>query len=303
MGRPSRWTAGEDATLTRLVIEYGKLWALIARDMEVVGGEKITDHQCLTRWKSIDPALSKGKWSAEEDASLLELVKKLGASSWSAVSEKLASGRRSNEQCRMRWRSIDPALTKGEWAVEEDAELKRLVAEHGTAAWVKISKSLEGKKRSDINCFTRWKTLDPSKGLWTAEEDNQLTMLVNEYGTTSWTLVANGLTVKRSAAKCRDHWKKNLSQLVRGSDPSNVQVMDPLSAPLPRVDMGPVNSVGSNTDAVGSLFNQAMVEVPAHREDPPDLPPGAIPLQMRMNIEMIPPPPKRSKTSAVNLTV
>ena len=89
-----RWTADEDASLIKLVHEHDKQWTLIASKLE--GGRR--NHlQCRKRWLAIDSSLSKGTFSANEDASLIRLVEEHGASAWTLVASKLEGRKRSDQ--------------------------------------------------------------------------------------------------------------------------------------------------------------------------------------------------------------
>lgn len=63
------WTKEEDEELRRLVGCHGaRKWKLIAR-----GLPGRTDVQCLHRWqKVLNPTLTKGPWTADEDEILRE---------------------------------------------------------------------------------------------------------------------------------------------------------------------------------------------------------------------------------------
>lgn len=55
------------------------------------------NEQCRDRWgERLNPNISKGKWSAEEDARLLSAVEEFGVKRWKEVSERVGSGRRDN---------------------------------------------------------------------------------------------------------------------------------------------------------------------------------------------------------------
>jgi len=65
------WAPAEDSLLRELVAQLGsQAWKCIARHFP---GR--SDLQCQQRWqKVLDPALVKGPWSAEEDATIRRLV-------------------------------------------------------------------------------------------------------------------------------------------------------------------------------------------------------------------------------------
>lgn len=98
-------------------------------------------------------------WTAEEDAKLVALVRRLTNNdlsrpikvSWTALAAMMRG--RSCKQCRERWFChLDPALAQDAWSAEEDAALVAMVAVHG-ACWAKISEHM--KNRSDMACRQR----------------------------------------------------------------------------------------------------------------------------------------------------
>jgi hypothetical protein len=147
------WTAEEDADLLSLDAKYCHAWRLIATKLG--GGGIRTDSQCSNRWGAIDPSISKGRFSAEEDSSLLKLVEEHGPT-WAVIASKLVvAGKRSDQQCKHRWKTIDPSLHKARWTLEEDRNLTSLVLEHGTS-WSLISTLLDAGRRSNKQCSNRW---------------------------------------------------------------------------------------------------------------------------------------------------
>jgi hypothetical protein len=71
----------------------------------LVGGKR-NNYQCRDHWRNIDSSLSKDKWNAVEDESLLKLVEEHGKSSWTLLASKLVGGKRNTTQCRNRWVSL-----------------------------------------------------------------------------------------------------------------------------------------------------------------------------------------------------
>jgi hypothetical protein len=176
-------------------------------------------------------------WKPEDDAALIEAVKKHG-DNWVAVAA-LVPGR-SNKQVSVRWReSLDPAIDqtsrtkinrikrlreeeakpprapnstpRRSWNPEEDAVLTEAVKQHGDN-WVGVAKLVPG--RSNNQCSTRWHrhlsptikgTLPLKKGKWTAEEDAKLTNAVTELGNNDWMQVAT-LVPGRTNIQCRSRW-------------------------------------------------------------------------------------------------
>ena len=67
---------------------YGNSWMEVA---EVIAGR--TNEQCRDRWSDkINPNITKGKWTDDEDKLLLEAVESMGTN-WKGVSERLGNGR------------------------------------------------------------------------------------------------------------------------------------------------------------------------------------------------------------------
>jgi hypothetical protein len=100
-------------------------------------------------------ANAKLKFMPEEDERLTELVEELGTKRWIEVSAKLKT--RNPRQCRERYNNyLNPNLRHGLWTPEEDALLKRKVAELG-AGWNKIGKFFV--RRSDNALRNRWMML------------------------------------------------------------------------------------------------------------------------------------------------
>jgi len=52
------------------------------------------NEQCRDRWNDVlNPAVVKGKWTDEEDQSLLAAIQQLGVPNWKEISNQLGSGR------------------------------------------------------------------------------------------------------------------------------------------------------------------------------------------------------------------
>jgi hypothetical protein len=93
----------------------------------------------------LDPGIDRamGKWTAAEDAKLIDAVSKYGKD-WAAVAA-LVPGR-ANMQCRSRWLdSMDPGVERamGKWTVEEDEKLADAVKKHGNN-WVLAATLIPG---------------------------------------------------------------------------------------------------------------------------------------------------------------
>jgi hypothetical protein len=146
-------------------------------------------------------------WTPEEDAKLLEAVKKRGYK-WVEVAS-LVPGR-THAQCRTRWRTKTTAQKKGKWTPEEDATLTEAVKKHTGNDWVIVAAMVPG--RTNKQCNQRWiECVDPAinTGKWTMEEDAMLTHARKEHGGRNWVAVA-ALVPTRTSTQCRKRWIETL---------------------------------------------------------------------------------------------
>jgi hypothetical protein len=152
------WTVEEDTKLNEAVKELGKDWVIVAA---MFPGR--TKKHCRDRWVgSLDPDITSGKWTVEEEANLTEAVKKYGDNNWVAVAA-LVPGR-NNRQCRHRWvEGLDPNIKRRGWTPDEDAKLIDTVKEHGVSNWAAVAVMVPGRTKKQ--CRQRWVlNLDPNIG-------------------------------------------------------------------------------------------------------------------------------------------
>ena len=151
IGRVNRkkWTKAEDQQLAMAFDRCKHISPLPWKRIASIVGTR-NRAQCLHRWrKSLNPSMKKGKFSKEEDALLVDAVRKLGTCNWKHV--KLLVPGRTDVQCRERYvNTLAPGLKKGiEWSAEEKATLLANVKEHGSS-WAVVARSLPG--RTDCMC-------------------------------------------------------------------------------------------------------------------------------------------------------
>jgi Myb-like DNA-binding protein FlbD len=163
MGR--NWNDKEDDTLRRMVATHGKQWALIAQH---IPGR--TASQVAARWeKCIDPSITKGPFTPEEDAVILDFVQKNGPRSWPRITQFIPQ--RSSKQCRERWfNHLDPNVLKHPWTPEEDQIIFQQHMKLGSK-WSLISKMIKG--RTDNAVKNRWNS-SISKRIQTDESGNTI---------------------------------------------------------------------------------------------------------------------------------
>jgi hypothetical protein len=103
----------------------------------------------LHRWtKILQPGLTKGPWTIEEDRRLLDWVKTEGPSKWSSCSEFITG--RSGKQCRERWiHTLNPEIIKGNWKLEEDLKIFIIFKIIG-GKWSKIAYFFPGRTENSI---------------------------------------------------------------------------------------------------------------------------------------------------------
>lgn len=120
------------------------------------------------------PMRRNGKWTPEEDLLLRRIVEASGTKKWREVAAHFPE--HTQAQVQHRWQKVlRPDLKRGPWTPEEDAVLRRLVAEaggQGSVRWSIVAASLPG--RLGKQCRERWiNACAPGIRLdaWTEEED------------------------------------------------------------------------------------------------------------------------------------
>ncbi|WOL16311.1 hypothetical protein Cni_G25098 [Canna indica] len=96
----------------------------------------------------------KGQWTAEEDSTLVRLVKQHGVRKWSQIAKNLDG--RIGKQCRERWHNhLRPDIKKDMWTEEEERQLVEAHIKYGNR-WAEIAKHISGRSENSIK--NHWNT-------------------------------------------------------------------------------------------------------------------------------------------------
>jgi hypothetical protein len=214
--RTGTWALDEDIKLKYAVQTHGaQNWAAITA---LVPGRM--KNQCKSRWRyALDPCIGRrasghtGKWTPDEDIKFKDAVQTHRGKNWDKIAALVPD--RSNNQCRSRWHNrLDPSIDRtpiertGQWAEDEDIQLKDSVQMHGGKNWAAITALVPG--RAINQCKARWKgVLDPSinraigRNYWTEDEDGMLKDAVQTYGGKNWGAIV-ALVPGRTNSQCNN---------------------------------------------------------------------------------------------------
>ena len=117
----------------------------------------------------VDKVTFQNTWTPEEDEYLLKLVQMYSSKNWSAIAEGFTT--KKALQCYSRYKQIKPGLKKGTWTYEEDAQVSKLVSEHGHQ-WSRISNIIKNRNGKQIrDRYLNYINPNTKHGNFTEDED------------------------------------------------------------------------------------------------------------------------------------
>ncbi|KAG1780285.1 hypothetical protein EV702DRAFT_771758 [Suillus placidus] len=139
------WSNEEDSRLRLAVQAYGTSWVNVA---SAISGRH--NDQCRDRWNDIlNPVVTKGRWTEEEDQDLLAIVQQLGTSSWKEISNRLGSGR-TDSMCRNRYNNLQRPKTSKPNKTQSQTATFSVIAQPSMDMVAESSRAASRKRKSTL---------------------------------------------------------------------------------------------------------------------------------------------------------
>lgn len=203
----SPWTLSEEDNLLNIVnLHSNQNWPAIAEHIK-----NRSPYQCLVQYCTVlseKNMVKNMRWTEEEDAHLLEIISKYRIGDiipWTKVLESMP-GRYKAQLYNRYMFTLNPAIKREKFTVEEDCILMAAVDEYGTNFQNFPANMIPG--RTIVQIRNRYNNVLQHVGKvehWTAEHDQQLVSLVETHGKTNWVKIAEEIKV-HSRFSCRSRY-------------------------------------------------------------------------------------------------
>lgn len=140
------WSDEEDSRLRLAVQAHGTSWVNVA---SAIPGRH--NDQCRDRWNDIlSPAVTKGRWTEEEDQDLLAKIQQLGTSSWKEISNRLGSGR-TDSMCRNRYNNLQRPKTSKPTKTQSQTATFSVIAQPSMDIVAESSQAASRKRKASTS--------------------------------------------------------------------------------------------------------------------------------------------------------
>lgn len=209
------WTGEEVAKLRRLTADLtvtssnsnaaADFWTGVADTL----GTNRTAFQVASYYQTfLNPHMSLGRWTAAEDAILLQMVAELGPS-WNVVAEYLDG--RTGQQCMHRYmKSARPDIKKGRWEAEEDEALRRAIEQVLSSETSTLRDATEPPSTPPPPSLPHKPQKDADTGEHARRKRRERRI--------NWAAVAR-LVPNRTDSQCRERWLNSLDPSLHANTP------------------------------------------------------------------------------------
>ncbi|XP_077504762.1 uncharacterized protein LOC144114733 [Amblyomma americanum] len=132
-------------------------WSQVAHFMGTRSKKQVMNRY----YRSMDPHILHGRWTAEEDMMLLIAINIYGSEGWSKVATLMPG--RTKHQCREHYiKSFACDIISGPYTPSEDKALVELVDKHGLGCWAQVAKGMPWRTSNSV--LTRYTRLSRMVG-------------------------------------------------------------------------------------------------------------------------------------------